>query len=132
MNVNAAVVNTPDMNGQNDLYGNKGADMAPMMAGSAGEGNISQADQDDIVTITTSADKNSGKGVVGQTNSTNIVAAPDLFGAIGVIAVDSDKNVIVQFYDKTGKMVAQFPPDQYLAMMKHLNQVAASLFHVKA
>ncbi len=61
-----------------------------------------------------------------------MVAAPDLFEAIGVIAVDSDKNVIVQFYDKTGKMVAQFPPDQYLAMMKHLNQVAESLFHVKA
>ncbi len=52
MNVNAAIVNTPDMNGQSEMYSNKGADTAPMMAGSSGEGSISQADQDDIVTIT--------------------------------------------------------------------------------
>jgi len=50
----------------------------------------------------------------------------------GVITLDDDKNVVVRFYDDKGKVVAQFPPEDYIKMMKELNQVAESLFHIKA
>ncbi|MEW5743982.1 MAG: flagellar protein FlaG [Nitrospirota bacterium] len=46
-------------------------------------------------------------------------------------AVDRDDNVVIRFVDSEGKIVKQFPPEEYLEMMKQLEETVESLFSVK-
>jgi len=54
------------------------------------------------------------------------------FDLTGTLALDDDKNVVVQFVDKTGKVVSQFPPEDYLKMMEKLKKSIDNLFHKTA
>lgn len=49
-----------------------------------------------------------------------------------VFAVDDDKNVVVRFVDKKGKVVQQVPPEEYLDMISKFKDVNAHLFSTKA
>ncbi len=57
---------------------------------------------------------------------------PVVSGAVGSFAIDDDKNVVVRFYDDKGNIVAQYPPEDYLQMMKEFKQVNKNLFHTTA
>jgi len=57
---------------------------------------------------------------------------PAVSGIVGGLALDDDKNVVVRFYDNKGNVVAQYPPKDYLEMMKELNLVTRNLFHTVA
>ena len=64
--------------------------------------------------------------------NTTVSSGPSSSGLTGTLAVDDNKNVVVRFYDEKGKVTAQFPPEDYLQMMKELNQVSDNLFHKTA
>lgn len=130
MNVNTALTNMPDANIQGDLQSNDGANISGQETGQQG-GNASQG-LSDQVTVTESGSKQAATLAKDQANNSKAQSPDDLFGSTGVIAVDEDKNVVVRFYDKSGKMLSQYPPEDYLKMMKQLNQTAENLFHVKA
>jgi uncharacterized FlaG/YvyC family protein len=108
-------VNIPDIQGQNGLQANNKPDMS--IQDNAKKGNIAYVNQ-------TSQKQTQ--------SSTNDPLQQSVLGTKGVIALDDDKNVVIRFFDSTGKMVAQYPPEDYLNMMKELNQETESLFHVKA
>ena len=54
---------------------------------------------------------------------------PAVSGAVGSLALDDDKKVVVRFYDHKGNVVAQYPPEDYIQMMKEFKQVNKNLFH---
>ena len=62
----------------------------------------------------------------------NTSSGPAISDAVGGLAVDDDKNVVVRFYDSKGNVVAQYPPEDYLKMMKELKQQIENLFHTTA
>ena len=49
-----------------------------------------------------------------------------------VFAIDDDKNVVVQFLDKDGKVVQQMPAEEYLDMVKKLKKVVNSHYDIEA
>lgn len=49
-----------------------------------------------------------------------------------VLAIDDDKNVVVQFLDKDGKVVQQMPAEEYLDMVKKLKKVVNSHYDIEA
>jgi|GEM_PF-2386980 len=65
-------------------------------------------------------------------DNTNASSEPAPSGIVGGLALDDDNGVVVRFYDSTGKVVAQFPPEDYLEMMKQFNLVNKQLFHTTA
>lgn len=67
-----------------------------------------------------------------KTSASSASSSDGLFDLTGTITLDADKNVVVQFVDKSGKVVSQYPPEDYLQMMKELNKVTESLFHKTA
>ena len=49
-----------------------------------------------------------------------------------VLAIDDDKNVVIQFLDKDGKVVQQMPAEEYLDMVKKLKKVVNSHYDIEA
>lgn len=49
-----------------------------------------------------------------------------------VFAVDDEKNVVIRFVDKKGKVVQQVPPEEYLDMITRLKESTENLFSTKA
>ena len=49
-----------------------------------------------------------------------------------VLAIDEDKNVVIQLLDKDGKVVRQMPPEDYLDMVKKLKEVIKSHYDIEA
>jgi len=49
-----------------------------------------------------------------------------------VFAVDDQKNVVIRFIDKKGKIVRQVPPEEYLDMISKLKENTEHLFSTKA
>lgn len=45
-----------------------------------------------------------------------------------VFAVDGDKNVVVRIIDSDGKVLRQIPPEEYMATVSRLRELAKSLF----
>ncbi|MCR4288146.1 MAG: flagellar protein FlaG [Deltaproteobacteria bacterium] len=45
-----------------------------------------------------------------------------------VFAVDGDKNVVVRIIDSDGKVLRQIPPEEYMATVARLRELAKSLF----
>ena len=66
----------------------------------------------------------------GETNASSNLLEPS--GIVGGLALDDDNGVVVRFYDATGKVIAQYPPEDYLQMMKEFNVVTNQLFHKTA
>ncbi len=66
------------------------------------------------------------------TVDTDASSVPVVSDAVGGLAVDADHNVVVRFYDSKGNVVAQYPPEDYLKMMKELKQQIENLFHTTA
>jgi uncharacterized FlaG/YvyC family protein len=56
----------------------------------------------------------------------------ELFKLKAVIAVDKDKNTVIQFIDKKGEVKQQFPPEEYLAMAKKMKEITKNLYSRKA
>jgi len=125
--INNTINTALELNNQQNLQVNNGTDTTEQANGQVGDGKY----LNDLVTITEAANRKTDNEK-GQTNKANVSSAQDLFGATGVIAVDEDKNVVVRFYDQKGKMIDQYPPEDYLMMMKQLGQVAQNLFHKEA
>jgi uncharacterized FlaG/YvyC family protein len=65
-------------------------------------------------------------------DKTTASSGPVVSGAVGSLVLDDDKNVVVRFYDSKGNVVAQYPPEDYLEMMKEFKQVNTNLFHTTA
>src|SRR3990172_8952109 len=49
-----------------------------------------------------------------------------------VLAIDDDKNVVIQLVDKDGNVVRQMPPEDYLDMVKKLKEVIKSHYDIEA
>ena len=49
-----------------------------------------------------------------------------------VLAIDEDKNVVIQLLDKDGNVVRQMPPEDYLDMVKKLKEVIKSHYDIEA
>ncbi len=132
MNVETSAINTPnipDIKVQPDLQATSGPDVSVAANNTSNEGN---ALQDDLVTVTSTSNGKAAKPASGQAGTTSASAPAVLSGTKGVITLDEDKNVVIRFFDNDGKIVRQYPPEDYLLMMKELNQVAESLFHKTA
>ena len=98
----AITSNMPDMGSQNGLQANSGP--------AASNNVIQKQDPEKTAASSASADP----------------------GIRGGLALDDHSGVVVRFYDATGKVVAQFPPEDYIEQMKELNQVIENLFHTTA
>jgi hypothetical protein len=55
----------------------------------------------------------------------------ELYDLKPVFAVDEDKNIVIRFLDKKGKIVRQIPPDEYLNMVKKLQEAIGNLYSKK-
>lgn len=55
----------------------------------------------------------------------------DIFNLKAIFALDDEKNVIIKFLDDKGETVKQFPPEEYLNMVKRLNEVVESIYSRK-
>ncbi|BCB96087.1 hypothetical protein JZK55_10090 [Dissulfurispira thermophila] len=52
----------------------------------------------------------------------------EIFNLKAVFAVDKEKNVVIRFLDKKGKIVRQVPPEEYINMVKKFRENIESLF----
>ncbi len=129
MVIDPVVINTPDIKGQQDPQTNNGQAVSGQANSRTNGG---KAVPDDLVTINSTTGRQADKPSSLQAGSTKAASTSVLLGEKGVIALDDDKNVVVRFFDNNGKIVQQYPPDEYLRMMKELNLVTESLFHKKA
>lgn len=108
-----STLNQPGITSQNGTQANSGQDAGTQVnSRSAGSNTLTAQEQ--------------------KTGETDTSSNPLFPGTAGSLALDDDKNVVVRFYDDKGKVVAQFPPEDYLQMMKELNQVSDNLFHKTA
>ncbi len=48
-----------------------------------------------------------------------------------VFALDDTKNVVIRFLDRDGNIVRQYPPEEYINMMKKLNEMIENLYSKK-
>lgn len=48
-----------------------------------------------------------------------------------VLAVDGDKNVVVRIIDSDGKVLRQIPPEEYMATVARLRELAKSLLDLE-
>jgi uncharacterized FlaG/YvyC family protein len=55
----------------------------------------------------------------------------ELYDLKPVFAVDEDKNIVIRFFDKKGEIVRQIPPEEYLNMIKKLNETVENLYSKK-
>ena len=49
-----------------------------------------------------------------------------------VLAIDEDKNVVIQLLDKDGNVVRQMPHEEYLDMVKKLKEFVKSHYDIEA
>lgn len=49
-----------------------------------------------------------------------------------VLAVDGDKNVVVRIIDSDGKVLRQIPPEEYMATVARLRELAKTLLDLEA
>jgi uncharacterized FlaG/YvyC family protein len=75
---------------------------------------------------------------VSKTNSntekhenSNVSSDSKIFEEKAFIALDENKEVVIRFVDNNGKIVRQYPPEEYLQEMKELNRVIKSLYDKK-
>lgn len=52
----------------------------------------------------------------------------EIFTLKAVFALDKEKNVVIRFLDKKGKIVRQIPPEEYINMAKKFRENVESLF----
>ena len=116
MNIDPTMtVNIPDIQSQNGLQTNNEPDVRSQTYAEKGNNTkVNQASQKQTQ------------------SSTNSPSQQAILGTAGVIAIDDDKNLVIRFYDSKGKVVAQYPPEDYIEMMKELKQVEGNLFDTKA
>lgn len=55
-------------------------------------------------------------------------AGNGLFDLKAVFALDKEKNVVIRFLDKKGEVVRQYPPEEYISMIKKLKENIENLF----
>ncbi len=115
----AITLNQPGVINQSGTQANSGQDPSGQVNGRPASG--TPADQKRDTGETTASSTHAPSSVPG-------VPA----GAVGGLAVDDHQGVVVRFYDSIGKVVAQYPPEDYLEMMKEFNQVTQNLFHTTA
>ncbi|MEW6116929.1 MAG: flagellar protein FlaG [Nitrospirota bacterium] len=48
-----------------------------------------------------------------------------------IFAIDEDKNVVIQLLDDKGEMVRQIPPEEYMEMVKKLDEMRESIYSKK-
>lgn len=60
------------------------------------------------------------------------VQEQELFKYRAIFAVDDDKNVVIRLIDKKGKTIRQFPPEEYLNMLRHFQENVENLFEAEA
>lgn len=51
-----------------------------------------------------------------------------LFDLKAVFALDKEKNVVIRVLDKKGEIVRQYPPEEYINMIKKFRENVESLF----
>ncbi|HKN18606.1 MAG TPA: hypothetical protein VJW95_02320 [Dissulfurispiraceae bacterium] len=113
MNIDTAItLNMPGPGSQNSLQANSGPTVNNKADSSGKDNTLSNQKQD--------PEKTTGS------------SQPAVSGPVGRLALDDDKNVVVRFYDAKGNIVAQYPPKDYLDMIKEFNQVTQNLFHTTA
>src|SRR5208337_4935276 len=116
MKIDSAItLYTPGTGSQNALQSNSGPDSSK--SSTASNQANSQAKVDPL------SNQKQNKG------NTTASSVPAPSGLVGGLALDDDKNVVVRFYDQKGNVVSQYPPEDYLKLMKELEQVAENLFH---
>lgn len=88
---------------------------------------------EDIVSVTRQQQAASDKEEKKQAQ--NKAAEPgnaEIYKYKAVFAVDDDKNVVIRFVDKKGKVVQQVPPEEYLEMVSKFRASTENLFSTKA
>jgi len=113
----ATTLNMPGITSQSDSQGNNGPAVSNQPSNSpTGSNHAKVTDKDNPMS--------NQKQDMGNTN------ALEPTGIVGGLALDDHNGVVVRFYDATGKVVAQYPPEDYIEMMKELQQVTKNLFHI--
>lgn len=130
MDINSISTNIADVGGQN-LPANNRLNAVAQGEDAANNSGTLVSDGTDSKSVLNKQKSNENQ-TKETTTSTSVAPSHELFGLTGTLALDADKNVVVQFMDKTGKVVSQYPPENYLEMMKELNKVSGELFHKQA
>lgn len=68
---------------------------------------------------------------VAQNNNVNVPKETKSDSFTGTLGFDEDKNIVVKILDSKGKVVRQFPPEEYLSMMKEFDNTVKNLFSKK-
>lgn len=55
-------------------------------------------------------------------------ADSEFFKLKAVFALDDDKNVVIRLLDDKGEVVRQYPPKEYLTMVKKFNEIVDNLY----
>ena len=92
--------------------------------------NVSQANSGTVVS--NKAKENTLTNQKQDAEKTAESSKPAASGTVGSLVLDDDKKVVVRFYDGEGNVVAQYPPEDYLQMMKEFDQLSKTLFHTTA
>ncbi|MGO9014704.1 MAG: hypothetical protein ACLQF0_06955 [Dissulfurispiraceae bacterium] len=116
----ATTLNMPGITSQSDLQGNSG----PAVGNQAN--NSPTASNQATSTAKNNPLSNQNQDMGKANASSNLEPT----GIVGGLALDDHNGVVVRFYDATGKVVAQYPPEDYIEMMKELKQVTKNLFHI--
>jgi uncharacterized FlaG/YvyC family protein len=93
----------------------------------------SAQDVQDIVLINQDLDRaNRKQGDTQLPRQKNESFPSEIYQYKAVFAVDDQKNVVIRFVDKKGKVVRQVPPEEYLDMISKLKESTEQLFSTKA
>ena len=123
MNIDTIIANKPDIQVQTDALANAGRQKP------AGD-NTALDDKAYLNSLdrSVSVSKQDGTPDTKKSISNQVRNIQDLKA---VLALDDDKNVVIRVLDEKGKTVAQYPPEDYLQMMKRMNEIVKSLFSKK-
>ena len=122
MKVDTTIINLPQTAGRSDLQAGSG------QGGSNAMDSRLRGNDNDTVALAAASAVNATR----QQSAQKTASSDSVISEKGVIALDDDKNVVIRFYDDKGKVVRQYPPEDYLEMMKKLGKTVESLFSKKA
>ncbi len=118
----AAILNMPGITSQNGMQANGGPDLSKQANNSSTASNQANSQ----------AKANPLPSQKQEPGNADASSGPAPSGITGGLALDEDKNVVVRFWDDKGNVVAQYPPEDYLKMMKEFKKVTENLFHTIA
>lgn len=124
MKIESININIPAVKGQIESTANNSTDANSRTAGRSTNGKAESLSALNI-------DPSLGKGLKDKQQSKDkqlVSVKNELLDLKAVFALDKEKNVVIRVLDKKGKIVRQYPPEEYIKMVKKFRENIESLF----